>query len=103
MTDSRMLLMCPQHRAQAAALVSLQLYLPDSLPPAAAMGRIGSPAGKQQGGGCWLDLVDAVRGVAQRSDALLAVLAPRLNRPSPDRTGTSPHRAAPRSPTARRV
>src|SRR2546422_3211019 len=48
MTDSRMLLMCPQHRAPAAALVALQLYLPDSFPPAAAMGRIGAPAGKRR-------------------------------------------------------
>src|SRR5207237_10311611 len=52
MTDSRMLLMCPQHRAPTAALVALQLYLPDSFPPAAAMGRIGAPAGKAAGG--WL-------------------------------------------------
>ena len=98
MTDSRMLLMCP-HRAPDASLVSLQLYLPDSFPPAAAMGRIGAPAGKQ-GDGFWLDLVDAVRGVAQRIDTLLALFAPRVNRSSPDGTGTSPHRASPRYPTS---
>src|SRR6266446_5528724 len=90
MTDSRMLLMCPQHRAPAAALVALQLYLPDSFPPAAAMGRIGAPAGKRQGDGFWLDLVDA----------LLALFAPRVNRSSLDGSGTSPHRAAPRYPTS---
>ena len=100
MTDSRMLLMCPQHRAPTAALVALQLYLPDSFPPAAAMGRIGAPAGKRQGDGFWLDLVDAVRGVAQRIDALLALFAPRVNRSSLDGSGTSPHRAAPRYPTS---
>ncbi|OLC77656.1 MAG: hypothetical protein AUG04_00455 [Deltaproteobacteria bacterium 13_1_20CM_2_69_21] len=100
MTDSRMLLMCPRHRAPTAALVALQLYLPDSFPPAAAMGRIGAPAGKRQGDGFWLDLVDAVRGVAQRIDALLALFAPRVNRSSLDGSGTSPHRAAPRYPTS---
>src|SRR5207302_10534354 len=100
MTDSRILLMGPQHRAQAAALVSLQLYLPDSFPPAAAMGRIGSPAGKRQGAGFWLDLVDAVRGVAHRIDAFLALLAPRLHRSSLDGSGSSPHRASPRYPSS---
>jgi Tfp pilus assembly protein PilZ len=100
MTDSRMLLMCPPHRAPTSALVALQLYLPDSFPPAAAMGRVGAPAGKQKGDGFWLDVVDAVRGVAQRIDALLALFAPRVNRSSPDGRGTSPHRAAPRYPTS---
>src|SRR5256712_13478076 len=92
--------MCRRHGAPAAALVALQLYLPDSFPPPAAMGRIGAPAGKRQGDGFWLDLVDAVRGVAQRIDALLALFAPRVNRSSLDGSGTSPHRAAPRYPTS---
>jgi len=100
MTDSRMLLMCPQRRPPCAAPVALNLYLPDSFPPAAAMGRVGTAAGKPQSDGFWVDLVDAVRGVAERIEALMSLHAPRLNRSSPDGSATSPHRAAPRYPTS---
>src|SRR5947207_68761 len=100
MTDSRMLLMCPQRRPPSAVPVALNLYLPDSFPPAAAMGRVGTAEGKPQSDGFWVDLVDAVRGVAERIEALISLQAPRLNRSSPNGAGTSPHRAAPRYPTS---
>ena len=99
MTDSGMLLMCPR-RPPSAAPVALHLYLPDSFPPAAAMGRVGGAAVKPRSDGFWVDLVDAVRGVAQRIEALMSLHAPRLNRCAPDGAGTSPHRAAPRYPTS---
>jgi uncharacterized protein (TIGR02266 family) len=101
MTDSRMLLMCPQRRPPSAAPVALQLYLPDSFPPAAAMGRVEAAPGK--GEGFWVGLVDAVRGVAERIEALMSLYAPRVNRSLPDGRGTSPHRAAPRFPTSMAV
>jgi Tfp pilus assembly protein PilZ len=98
MTGSRMLLMCSGRRPPSAAPVALQLYLPDSFPPGAAMGRVDAAAGKNEG--FWVDLVDAVRGVAARIEALLSLYAPRLNRCRPDGAGSSPHRAAPRYPTS---
>jgi uncharacterized protein (TIGR02266 family) len=103
LTDSRMLLMCAQRRPPSAVPVALHLYLPDSFPPAAAMGRVGAGAVKPQSDGFWIDLVDAVRGVAERIEALMSLQAPRLNRSSPDGNGTSPHRAAPRYPTSMAV
>ena len=98
MTGPRMLLMCPQRRPPSSAPVALQLYLPDSFPPAAAMGRVESAPGKSEG--FWIALVDAVRGVAARLEALLSLYAPRVNRSRPDGGGTSPHRAAPRYPSS---
>jgi hypothetical protein len=100
MTDKGMMLMCPQRRPPSAALVALQLHLPDSLPPAAAMGRVRETASKQQPDGFWLDIVDAVRGVAQRFEALMQLYAPRVNRTATGAAEGSPHRSAPRYPTS---
>jgi uncharacterized protein (TIGR02266 family) len=99
MTDKGMMLLCPQRRPPSAALVALQLHLPDAQPPAAAMGRV-REAGGQPPEGFWLDIVDAVRGVAQRFEALMQLYAPRLNRIATGAAEGSPHRSASRYPTS---
>jgi uncharacterized protein (TIGR02266 family) len=95
--DRGMMLMCPQRRPPSAALVALRLHLPDAQPPAAAMGRVAAP--RPHSDGFWLDIVDGVRGVAQRFEALLQLYATRINREKAGAGQTSPHRAAPRYPT----
>lgn len=99
LTDKGMMLTCPDRRPRSASLVALQLHLPDSMPPAAAMGRVREGGLRPVADGFWLDIVDAVRGVAQRFEALMQLYAPRVNRAAMGAPEGSPHRSTPRFPT----
>src|SRR5207237_501418 len=46
------------------------------------------------------DVVDAVRGVGARVEALVSLAAARLNRPTQQQESYSPHRALPRYPVS---
>lgn len=92
-TDSGVLVMCG--RRPSDDLVTVQLYLPDSRSPAGAIGKVCGP----RDGGLWLELVDTVRGVSERVQALVSWAAARLNQPAA-KAERSPHRAMPRYPTS---
>src|SRR5438105_9152642 len=89
--------MCPS-RPPPAELVMMQLYLPDAHPPAGAIGRVRESWRSQESDGFWLDVVDTVRGVGDRVQALVAWAAERLNRPCG--ASNSAHRAMPRYPSS---
>jgi uncharacterized protein (TIGR02266 family) len=97
LTDSSLLVVSPRHRPPADALLALRLYLPDSHPPAGAMGRV-RERGKDDGeGGFWLDVVDTVRGVADRVRQLVSRCSARVKTFSAD---PSPHRTTTRFPAS---
>ena len=98
MTDSGVRVLSPFHRPQPDELLTLQLYLPDAQPPAGAIGRM---RGRNEAADSfWLDVVDAVRGVGARVEALASLVGARLNRPTQQQEGYSPHRALPRYPVS---
>jgi len=67
MTDSSMLVAC-ERRPRLKELVALRLYLPDALPPAMVTAKVR----EETGDGFWIDYIDAIFGVAERIQKLVA-------------------------------
>jgi uncharacterized protein (TIGR02266 family) len=78
--------------------VALRLYLPDSGPPAGAIGQVREAKGHEKDG-FWLDVVDTVREVSERIQRMVAQIAATVKAAAPGDDG-SPHRSSARFPTS---